>query len=103
MILMIDSGKISSSAAKLVFRLMYEKGYEPTVVVEELKLEQVSDEGAIMQVIEEVLKANEKVVADYKSGNQKVFGFLVGSVMKELKGKGNPGLINDLLKKKLTD
>lgn len=103
MILLLDQGKISSAAAKQVFKVMYEKGGEPEMIVEDLGLQQVSDSGAIGGVLDLVIIENEKVVAEYKAGNQKVFGFLVGQAMKALQGKGNPTLINELLKKKLSE
>jgi len=101
LIKLIVSGKISSSAAKQVFKVMFEKGGDPSNIVEDLGLLQVSDEGAISEALDKVISSNEKAVADYKAGMQKSFGFLVGQAMKELKGKGNPQMINDLLKKKL--
>ena len=99
---LIDAGKISGSAAKQVFKVMFEKGGEPDMIVEDLGLAQVSDEGAIESVVDKVLTENEKAVADFKSGNQKAFGSLVGAVMKEMAGKANPQIINELLKKKLS-
>lgn len=101
LVTLIEEGKISSSAAKQVFKFMFEKGGEPDAIVRDLGLEQVSDESAIAAVIDQVLSANAKAVEDYKAGQQKSFGFLVGQAMKELKGKGNPQMVNDLLKKKL--
>lgn len=98
---LIDQGKISTSAAKQVFKVMFEKGGEPDNIVQDLGLVQVSDEGAILDAVEKVIVQNPKAVEDYRAGQQKSFGFLVGQTMKELQGKGNPGLINDLLKKKL--
>lgn len=98
---LIDIGKISGSAAKQVFKVMYEKGGEPDSIVEDLGLAQVSDEGAIESAVDKVLMENEKAVADFKAGNQKAFGSLVGAVMKEMAGKGNPQIVNELLKKKL--
>ncbi len=101
MLTLIQNGKISSTAAKQVFKVMFEKGGEPDNIVADLGLEQNSDEGAISEAIDKVIAANEKAVTDYKAGMEKSFGFLVGQTMKELKGKGNPGVINDILKKKL--
>lgn len=98
---LIDSGKISSSAAKQVFKVMYEKGGEPDHIVEELGLSQVSDEGAIETAVDEVIAKNEKAVSDFRNGEQKSFGFLVGQVMAHMKGKANPQVVNELLKKKL--
>jgi aspartyl-tRNA(Asn)/glutamyl-tRNA(Gln) amidotransferase subunit B len=102
MLTLIQSGKISGSAAKQVFKVMFEKGGEPDNIVADLGLEQNSDEGAISEAIDRVIANNQKAVTDYKAGMEKSFGFLVGQTMKELKGKGNPGVINDILKKKLS-
>ena len=99
---LIDSGKISSSAAKSVFKKMFETGGEPDTIIEELGLAQVSDEGAIEGIVDKVIVENEKAVADYKAGNQKAFGSIVGAVMKESAGKANPQVVNELLKKKLS-
>ena len=101
LIKLILSGKISNSAAKQVFKVMFEKGGDPSNIVEDLGLTQVSDESAILEVIDRVIASNTKAVEDFKAGQQKSFGFLVGMAMKELKGKGNPQMINELLKKKL--
>jgi aspartyl-tRNA(Asn)/glutamyl-tRNA(Gln) amidotransferase subunit B len=101
LIRLIGSGKISGSAAKIVFKEMFEKGGEPLSIIDDLGLHQVSDESAIESAIGKVISANAKAVADYKSGQQKSFGFLVGQTMKQLKGKGNPQVINEILKKKL--
>lgn len=101
MVKLIDSGKISGSAAKQVFKKMYETGGEPDTIVEELGLSQVSDAVAIEAVITDVIANNAKAVEDYKAGAQKSFGFLVGQVMAAMKGKANPSVVNELLKKKL--
>ncbi len=101
LIKLMAQGKISGSAAKTVFKVMFEKGGDPSNIVEDMGLHQVSDESAIAEALDKVISANAKAVTDYKSGEQKSFGFLVGQTMKELKGKGNPQVINELLKKKL--
>jgi aspartyl-tRNA(Asn)/glutamyl-tRNA(Gln) amidotransferase subunit B len=101
LVMLISQGKISNSAAKTVFKVMYEKGGEPDNIVLDLGLEQTSDSSAIEIVVDKVILENPAAVADYKAGAQKSFGFLVGQTMKELKGKGNPQIINELLKKKL--
>jgi aspartyl-tRNA(Asn)/glutamyl-tRNA(Gln) amidotransferase subunit B len=102
MLKLIAQGKISGSAAKTVFKTMFEKGGEPLSIIDTLGLQQVSDSGAIELAIDKVISANQKAVTDYKAGETKSFGFLVGQTMKELKGKGNPQVINDLLKRKLS-
>lgn len=98
---MIADGKISNSAAKQVFKEMFEKGGEPDHIVEDLGLAQVSDTGELDAVVDEVLKEQEKVVADFKGGKQAAFGALVGAVMKKTQGRANPQLVNELLQKKL--
>lgn len=102
LIKLIAQGKISGSAAKQVFKIMYEKGGEPLSIVDDLGLHQVSDESAIEEAIDRIIDKNQKAVTDYKAGEQKSFGFLVGQAMKELKGKGNPQIINEILKRKLS-
>src|SRR3990167_4615924 len=99
---MIDEGTISGKIAKTVFEKMVASGSDPDQIVATEGLKQVSDTGAIEAVIEKVKAANPAQLAQYKSGKEKLFGFFVGQVMKEMKGQGNPGVINDLLKKKLS-
>jgi aspartyl-tRNA(Asn)/glutamyl-tRNA(Gln) amidotransferase subunit B len=98
---LIQQGKISGSAAKTAFKEMFEKGGEPLSIIDDLGLRQVSDESAITSAIDKVLAAHPKAVADDTAGQEKSFGFLVGQAMKELKGKGNPQIINKILKNKL--
>jgi aspartyl-tRNA(Asn)/glutamyl-tRNA(Gln) amidotransferase subunit B len=102
MIKMIESGVISTKIAKTVFEEMYRSGKDAEAVVREKGLVQVSDTGAIEKIIDEVIKANPAQHADYKGGKDKLFGFFVGQVMKASKGKANPEMVNDLLKKKLS-
>ena len=99
---MINDGKISGSAAKQVFKAMFEHGGEPDTIVQDLGLAQVSDSGEIEKIVDTVIANNDKAVADYKAGQQKAFGSLVGAVMKESQGKANPQMVNELLKKKLS-
>lgn len=103
LIKLINSGVISASAAKQVFKVMFDKGGEPDNIVQDLGLSQVSDEAAIAQAIEKVITENDKAVSDFKAGQEKSFGFLVGMVMKEMKGQGNPQVVNELLRKKLSE
>ncbi|WP_054957396.1 Asp-tRNA(Asn)/Glu-tRNA(Gln) amidotransferase subunit GatB [Paenibacillus dakarensis] len=97
MIGLIEKGTISSKIAKTVFKAMLESGKLPQAIVEEQGLVQISDEGAIKAIVEQVVAANPQSVEDYKAGKQKAIGFLVGQVMKESKGKANPALVNKLL------
>jgi aspartyl-tRNA(Asn)/glutamyl-tRNA(Gln) amidotransferase subunit B len=98
--LMAD-GTLSGKLAKEVFEAMVETGRAPGVIVEERGLRQVTDTGAIEAVIDEVLAKNADKVAEYRSGKDKLFGFFVGQTMKAMQGKGNPALVNEVLKKKL--
>ncbi|GAB6927198.1 Asp-tRNA(Asn)/Glu-tRNA(Gln) amidotransferase subunit GatB [Paenibacillus sp. JCM 10914] len=97
MIGLIEKGTISSKIAKTVFKEMLENGKLPAQIVEEKGLVQISDEGAIKSIVEQVVANNPQSVEDYKAGKQKAIGFLVGQVMKESKGKANPALANKLL------
>lgn len=101
MIGLIEQGTISGKIAKTVFREMLESGKEPKRIVEEQGLVQISDEGAIARIVEQVIANNPQSVADFKAGKEKAVGFLVGQVMKETKGKANPGLVNKLMLEKL--
>ncbi|HAV39847.1 MAG TPA: Asp-tRNA(Asn)/Glu-tRNA(Gln) amidotransferase GatCAB subunit B [Aquificaceae bacterium] len=98
---LIKEGTLSSKLAKEVLKEMVATGKDPNEVVEEKGLKQVSDEGQIRAFIEEVLKENPKEVERYRSGEEKVFGFLVGQVMKKAKGKANPQVVNKLLREML--
>jgi aspartyl-tRNA(Asn)/glutamyl-tRNA(Gln) amidotransferase subunit B len=103
MIKMIGDGVISTKIAKTVFEEMYKSGKDAESVVKEQGLVQVSDAGAIETIIDEVIKANPVQASEYKAGKEKLFGFFVGQVMKASKGKANPDLVNQLLKKKLAE
>jgi aspartyl-tRNA(Asn)/glutamyl-tRNA(Gln) amidotransferase subunit B len=99
--LMADN-TISGRIAKEVFEAMVETGDDPAVIVEAKGLRQVTDTGAIDAAVADVLAANADKVAEYKSGREKLFGFFVGQVMKAMAGKGNPALVNEALKQKLS-
>jgi aspartyl-tRNA(Asn)/glutamyl-tRNA(Gln) amidotransferase subunit B len=101
MLKLIDNGTISGKIAKTVFEDMAATGKMPEEIVKERGLVQVSDESALEKAIQEVLSANEDQVVQYRQGKEKVFGFLVGQVMKATKGKANPQVVNELLKKML--
>ena len=98
---LISDGSISGKIAKEVFAEMFETGKDAKQVVEEKGLKQVSDEGAIISMIDEVLASNQDKVDEYRSGKDKLFGFFVGQVMKASKGQANPGMVNQILKQKL--
>lgn len=101
MIGLIEKGTISGKIAKTVFKTMLETGKAPQTIVEEQGLVQISDEGAILAVVDQVISSNPQSVADFKAGKDKAVGFLVGQVMKETKGKANPGLVNKLIMDRL--
>ncbi|HEY5595457.1 MAG TPA: Asp-tRNA(Asn)/Glu-tRNA(Gln) amidotransferase subunit GatB [Nitrospiria bacterium] len=98
---LIDNGTISGKIAKTVFEEMYKTGRPAEAIIEEKGLVQVSDEGALNRLIDEVLQANPKEREAYKQGKTQLFGFFIGQVMKKTQGKANPGKVNELLKKKL--
>jgi aspartyl-tRNA(Asn)/glutamyl-tRNA(Gln) amidotransferase subunit B len=100
---LIDEGAISGKIAKTVFDALLDSDRSPREIVAEKGLEQVSDTAAIENAIGEVLASNAKQVAAYKGGNEKVFGFLVGQIMKATKGKVNPQKANEILKQKLNE
>jgi len=100
---MIDEGGISGKQGKEVLIEMFATGKTAAAIVEERGLAQVSDTGEIEGVIAEVLAANPPQVAQYRAGKEGLFGFFVGQVMKASKGKANPKLVNELLKKKLSE
>ena len=98
---LVSQNVINGKTAKDVFAIMAETGENPEKIVEEKGLKQVTDTSAIEAVIDEVLAANPDNAAAYRNGKQGLFGWFVGQVMKASKGKANPGLVNELLKKKL--
>jgi len=99
---LISDSTISGRIAKDVFAEMLETGKQPGAIVEEKGLRQVTDTGAIEAAVDAVLATEGDKVAEYRSGKDKLLGFFVGQVMKATQGKANPGLVNELLKKKLT-
>ncbi len=101
MLRLIENGTISGKIAKTVFEEMYKTGRDPESIVKEKGLVQISDAGEIEKIVDDVIVKNPKEVARYRSGEEKLLGFFVGHVMKLTKGKANPQLVNELLKKKL--
>jgi len=97
----IKSGEISGRIAKEVFEYMTQSGEDPKKIIESKGLKQQSDPKELEKIIKEILKKNQKNVEKYKSGKEKIFGFFVGEVMKISKGKANPQLVNEILKKLL--
>jgi aspartyl-tRNA(Asn)/glutamyl-tRNA(Gln) amidotransferase subunit B len=101
MVNLISEGTISGKIAKEVFEDMLATGETPKAIVERKGLVQISDTGAIETIIDEILAANAGQVEQYRAGKSQVYGFFVGAAMKAMKGKANPKVVNDLLKKKL--
>lgn len=99
LIQLTEDGSVNSTVAKEVFEKIFEEDVDPDAYVAEHGLKTVNDTGLLEKVIRKVLEANPDVVADYKGGKEKVFGFLVGQVMKEMKGKANPAMASEMLKK----
>ncbi|MCF8482499.1 MAG: Asp-tRNA(Asn)/Glu-tRNA(Gln) amidotransferase subunit GatB [Rhodospirillum sp.] len=92
---------ISGRIAKDVFEIMWETGGDPEAIVEEKGLKQVTDTGAIEAAVDAVIAANPDKVADVKGGKEKLLGWFTGQVMKSTQGKANPGMVNEILKKKI--
>ena len=98
---LIKDGTISGKIAKIIFELMVDGDKNPQKIIEKKGLKQESNPKAIEDLVIKIISANPDKVKEYKSGKDKLFGFFVGQVMKESKGKGNPQLINRILKEKL--
>ncbi len=103
MIGLIQKGTISGKIAKEVFEEMLSSPEEPLAIVERKGLVQVSDEESIERIIDQMLAMHAKQVDHYLAGNDKIFGFFVGETMKLTKGRANPRVVNELLKRKLSD
>ncbi len=100
---LISDGTISGRIAKEVFEEMWETGKSAVAIVEEKGLKQISDTGELEAIIDKIIAENPGQVAQVKEGNQKVMGWFVGQTMKATGGKANPKMVNELLRKKLTD
>lgn len=98
---MIDQGKISGKIAKAVFEALLDSNKPPEQIVSEKGLEQVSDPGSIEAAVDQVLAGSPQQIAQYRAGNEKVFGFFVGQIMKATQGKANPRKVNEILREKL--
>lgn len=99
---LIEEGKISTTAAKEVFEVMFNEGTDPEEIINKMGLSQISGLDEIEKIISSILGENIKSVEDYKSGKKQAFGFLMGQVMKASKGKANPSLAKELLEKYLS-
>ena len=101
MLAMIDKGTISGKIAKTVFEEMFKTGKDAETIVKEKGLVQVSDESEIEKVVDDILQKNQKEAERFRAGEEKLLGFFAGQVMKATKGKANPKMVNELLRKKL--
>ncbi len=99
---LLADNTINGRIAKEVFEAMVETGEDPMAIVEARGLRQVVDTGAIDAAVDKVLAANPDKLAEYRAGKDKLFGFFVGQVMKGMQGKGNPALVNEALKRRLS-
>ncbi len=97
----LDEDKINGKQAKDVLVEMFESGKSAAEIVKEKGLEQISDASEIEKIVDEIIAGNQNQVTAYKNGNEKLFGFFVGQVMKASQGKANPKLVNEILKQKL--
>jgi len=101
-ITLIYEGKISSKIAKMVLSEMFSTGADPSHIIEEKGLVQITDEAEIEKIIKEVISKNPKAVEDFKKGKAHAFQFLIGQIMAQTKGKANPQIVKDILSKELT-
>jgi aspartyl-tRNA(Asn)/glutamyl-tRNA(Gln) amidotransferase subunit B len=101
MLTLVDKGTISGKIAKTVFEEMYRTGKDAGTIVREKGLVQISDASAIEKLVDEIIAKHPQEVERFKGGEEKLLGFFVGQVMKASKGKANPQMLNELLKKKL--
>ncbi len=100
-ITLIEQKEISSSAAQSVLKEMFETGADPSHIVEEKELKQVSDEDILTKIVNQVIKENSKSIQDYKAGKENALQFLIGQVMAASRGQANPQVVGEILKKKL--
>ncbi len=101
MIVLIEEGTITGASAKSVFEEMFRTGREPSAIVKDLGLEQIGGSDEISHVVDAVISANPKPVAEYRAGKQEAIKFLVGQAMRETKGRANPATLTEILKHKL--
>ena len=101
LIKLTESGSINTTIAKEVFEKIFKEDIEPERYVKENGLLMVNDDSILEETIEAVLAANPQTVEEYRSGKTKVISYLVGQVMKQMKGKANPGKVNEILGEKL--
>jgi aspartyl-tRNA(Asn)/glutamyl-tRNA(Gln) amidotransferase subunit B len=98
---LIEKGTISGKIAKTVFKDLIEKGGDPEAIVKEKGLMQISDEGELAKIVNQILDNNQQSIDDFKAGKKQAIGFLVGQVMKETQGKANPPMVNKLIQEEI--
>jgi aspartyl-tRNA(Asn)/glutamyl-tRNA(Gln) amidotransferase subunit B len=101
LIKMAGAGEISSRGAKDILKILFNEGGNTKEIAEKNNLIQKNDEGELKEIISKIISENEKVVQDYKNGNENVIGFLIGQAMKEMKGSGNPVVLKKILEEQL--
>jgi aspartyl-tRNA(Asn)/glutamyl-tRNA(Gln) amidotransferase subunit B len=101
MLTLIDQGTISGKIAKTIFEEMFFTGNDPEVIVQEKGLVQISDASELETMAQRIIDANPQSTIDYLAGKEQALKFLIGQMMKETKGRANPGIVNDILKKEL--
>jgi len=101
LVALIGQGKISGKMAKEIFSKMFASNEDPEAIIEREGLAQISDEGALVKIIDDVIAANPKQLEQYRAGKATVMGFFVGQVMKASRGQADPAAVNRLLKEKL--
>lgn len=94
---LVKNGKINNNTGKKVLNEVFDTGKDPEVIVKEKGLIQISDENALVEIVEKVLNENEQSIIDYKNGKDRALGFLVGQIMKASRGKANPQIVNKML------
>jgi aspartyl-tRNA(Asn)/glutamyl-tRNA(Gln) amidotransferase subunit B len=99
---LVEAGSITTAAAKAVFEEMFETGRPAQEIVEERGLAQISDSQEVAKAVKEAIAGNAKAVADFAAGKEQALKFLVGQVMRLTKGRANPQLVTELLKKELS-
>ena len=102
LVILVSSDKVTSRTAKDILKKMFETGGDPNIILKEGGLEQVSDESSLVPVIQAIITANPGPVADFKKGKDAAVMFFVGQAMKELKGKGNPAVLQKVIREELT-
>ena len=98
---MVEKGKITATVGKEVLKEVFKTEKSPDEIVKEKNLLQIVDESFIEKVVKEVIEENPKAVDDYRKGKEKVIGFLVGQVMRKMKGKANPSIVKNTFEKML--